>query len=359
MQPTPESPTARARTIPPTMHSSFFSLAVLALLPLSADALLAAPLARRFAVAPARARVVVAAGAVDAKTVKKLRDATGAGMMDCKKALVDNDGDMQAATEVLRQKGLASADKKASRAASEGIIETCASRRRRSASSSAPPCQLGTLVRTRDRRYIHTGAKLGVMVEVNCETDFVAKRPEFQELAKSVAMQASMHPWGFSRAAHTTTGASPPRSQIAASPTVEVVSAADIPQDWIDKETRIESAAEDLQGKPAEIVEKIVAGRVSKLMKSKLLMEQPCARETHRDARHPAADARPPRDPARTTPAGAMASLCPAGAHRYIRDPSMNVQDLVKTYIAKLGENMKVSRFVRFNVGGAAAEGEE
>ena len=88
----------------------------------------------------------------DAKTVKKLRDATGAGMMDCKKALVENGGDMDAAMEFLRKKGLASAEKKASRAAKEGIIET----------------------------YIHTGAKLGVMVEVNCETDFVAKRVEFK-----------------------------------------------------------------------------------------------------------------------------------------------------------------------------------
>ena len=97
----------------------------------------------------------------DAKTVKKLRDATGAGMMDCKKALVENDMDMDAAMEFLRKKGLAQADKKSSRAAKEGIVET----------------------------YIHTGAKLGVMVEVNCETDFVAKRPEFQELAKAIAMQ--------------------------------------------------------------------------------------------------------------------------------------------------------------------------
>merc|ERR1711972_745203 len=119
---------------------------------------------------------------------------------------------MEKATEVLRQKGLASADKKASRAAKEGIIET----------------------------YIHTGAKLGVMVEVNCETDFVAKRPEFQELAKAIAMQ------------------------VAASPTVTVVREDDIPADWVEKEKKIESASEDLQGKPAEIVDKIVTGRVAK-----------------------------------------------------------------------------------------------
>merc|ERR1719502_613334 len=154
----------------------------------------------------ARSLVTMQAATIDAKTVKSLRDATGAGMMDCKKALVDNDGDMEKATEFLRQKGLASADKKASRAAKEGIIET----------------------------YIHTGAKLGVMVEVNCETDFVAKRPEFQELAKAIAMQ------------------------IAASPTVEVVSEADISPEFIEREKTIEAQAEDLQGKPEAIVEKIV-----------------------------------------------------------------------------------------------------
>merc|ERR1719424_1458624 len=144
---------------------------------------------------------------VDAKTVKKLRDLTGAGMMDCKKALVEFNEDFDAATEALRAKGLASADKKASRAAKEGIIET----------------------------YIHTGAKLGVMVEINCETDFVAKRPEFQELAKAVAMQ------------------------IAASPTVEVVSEAEIDDAFVEREKKIEAQSEDLKGKPEQIVAKIVA----------------------------------------------------------------------------------------------------
>merc|ERR1719387_363902 len=98
---------------------------------------------------------------IGAKDVKTLREATGAGMMDCKKALVEHDGDMEAALEALRKKGLMIADKKAGRSASEGVVET----------------------------YVHTGSKLGVMVEVNCETDFVAKRPEFLELAKSIAMQ--------------------------------------------------------------------------------------------------------------------------------------------------------------------------
>ena len=145
---------------------------------------------------------------ITASLVKELRDKTGAGMMDCKKALVDNEGDLEAAMEFLRKKGLASAEKKASRAAKEGIIET----------------------------YIHTGAKLGVMVEVNCETDFVAKRPEFQELSKAIAMQ------------------------IAASPTVEVVSEADISADFIEREKKIEAQAEDLAGKPENIVDKIVTG---------------------------------------------------------------------------------------------------
>jgi len=213
-----------------------------------------------------RTQIPLMAATIDAKTVKSLRDATGAGMMDCKKALIDSDGDLEAATEFLRKKGLASAAKKADRAAKEGIIET----------------------------YIHTGAKLGIMVELNCETDFVAKRPEFQELAKAIAMQ------------------------VAACPTVEAVTPDDIPVDWVEKEKRIEAASEDLQGKPEQIVEKIVAGRIEKAMKAKLLMPQP-----------------------------------------YIRDPNMTVDELVKSYVAKLGENIKVARFARFTVGGAAVAGEE
>merc|ERR1719230_859582 len=210
--------------------------------------------------------MVAAAPTVDAKTVKSLRDATGAGMMDCKKALVDADGNEEVATEALRKKGLASADKKASRKASEGIIET----------------------------YIHTGAKLGVMVEVNCETDFVAKRPEFQELAKMVAMQ------------------------IAACPSVEFVSDAEIGEEWIANEKRLEAGAEDLQGKPEQIIEKIVNGRVEKVVKSKTLLNQP-----------------------------------------YIKNPDQTVEELVKSYVATLGENIKVTRFVRYNVGETAEAKEE
>jgi len=234
--------------------------------PASAVVLSTGAVQQRFAATAARTLVSMQA-TIDAKTVKSLRDATGAGMMDCKKALVDNDGDMEKATEFLRAKGLASADKKASRAAKEGIIET----------------------------YIHTGAKLGVMVEVNCETDFVAKRPEFQELAKAVAMQ------------------------VAASPSVTCVRVEDIDAAWIEKEKKIESQSEDLAGKPENIVEKIVTGRIDKMINTKLLMVQP-----------------------------------------YIRDPNMDVEELVKTYISKLGENIKIARFVRFNMGeGQTFEEEE
>ena len=231
----------------------------------SASGLMVTPAVQRTAVSSSRASTIVAA--VDAKTVKKLRDATGAGMMDCKKALVEHNENFEEAMETLRKKGLASAEKKSSRAAKEGVIET----------------------------YIHTGAKLGVMVEVNCETDFVAKRPEFLELAKAVAMQ------------------------IAASPSVEVVSEADISADFIEREKIIEAQSEDLKGKPDAIVQKIVEGRVGKILKTKLLLEQP-----------------------------------------YIRDPQMSVDELVKTYVGKLGENIKVARFVRFNVGeSVVAEADE
>lgn len=247
-----------------TMRSIACALALLA----CAEALMLTPgvAPRPVAAAALRAPPALAMAAIDAKTVKKLRDATGAGMMDCKKALVEFDGDMEQAMEELRKKGLASADKKASRAAKEGIIET----------------------------YIHTGAKLGIMVEVNCETDFVAKRPEFQELAKALAMQ------------------------LAACPTVEYVSEADVDPAWIEREKAIEAGAEDLQGKPENIIEKIVTGRVAKSVNTKLLMVQP-----------------------------------------YIRDPDMDVEELVKTYVGKLGENIKVARFARFNMGETQGAGEE
>lgn len=159
---------------------------------------------------------------ISAQAVKELRDKTSAGMMDCKKALQDANGDMAKAMETLRQKGLASANKKASRIATEGVIES----------------------------YIHMGGKLGVMVEVNCETDFVARRPEFQELAKNIAMQ------------------------IAASPSVEYISLQSIPSDIVQKEKEIESSKEDLAKKPADMKEKIVEGRIQKRLKELTLMDQ-------------------------------------------------------------------------------------
>ena len=159
---------------------------------------------------------------ISAQSVKELREKTSAGMMDCKKALQDSNGDMAKAIETLRQKGLASATKKTSRIATEGVVES----------------------------YIHMGGKLGVIVEVNCETDFVARRPEFQELAKNIAMQ------------------------IAASPSVEYINLQSIPSDVVEKEEETESSKEDLVKKPKEIKEKIVEGRIQKRLKEMTLLDQ-------------------------------------------------------------------------------------
>ncbi|MCC0176375.1 translation elongation factor Ts [Waterburya agarophytonicola K14] len=195
---------------------------------------------------------------ISAKVVKELREKTGAGMMDCKKALTENDGDMEKAIEWLRQKGTISADKKQGRVAAEGLVES----------------------------YIHTGGRIGVLVEVNCETDFVARREEFQELVKNIAMQ------------------------IAACPNVEFVKVGDIPQDTVAKEKEIEMGRDDLDGKPDNIKEKIVSGRIDKRLNEISLLPQP-----------------------------------------YIRDQSITVEELVKQSIAKLGENIQVRRFVRFVMG--------
>ena len=195
---------------------------------------------------------------ISAKLVKELREKTGAGMMDCKKALTENDGDMTKATEWLRQKGTISADKKQGRVAAEGLVES----------------------------YIHTGGRIGVLVEVNCETDFVARREEFQELVKNIAMQ------------------------IAACPNVEFVRIEDIPEATVAKEKEIEMGRDDLDGKPDNIKEKIVSGRIDKRLNEIALLPQP-----------------------------------------YIRDQTMTVEDLVKQSIAKLGENIQVRRFVRFVLG--------
>ena len=164
---------------------------------------------------------------IDAQTVKKLREETGAGMMNCKKALAENDGDYEKAVESLKLKGMATADKKASRNTNEGLIYS----------------------------YIHTGSKLGILIEVNCETDFVARRSEFTDLAKNIAMQ------------------------VASNPEIEVVSMDDISESMKEEVRTFESAKEDLQNKPEEIRNKIVEGRVEKSLKKQVLLEQEYIRD--------------------------------------------------------------------------------
>jgi elongation factor Ts len=195
---------------------------------------------------------------ISAKTVKELREQTGAGMMNCKQALKDNDGDFEKALKALRLKGMATADKKSSRSANEGIIDC----------------------------YIHTGSKLGILIEVNCETDFVARREEFKELVKNIAMQ------------------------VASNPDVEIVSSDEISEEMKAKEWEFEANKPDLASKPEEIKNKIVEGRVKKSLNAKVLLEQP-----------------------------------------YIREPNITVNELVKQSIALLGENIKVKRFTRYELG--------
>nr|YP_009313088.1 Translation elongation factor Ts [Dermonema virens]SCW21342.1 Translation elongation factor Ts [Dermonema virens] len=162
------------------------------------------------------------ANQISAQCVKKLRQMTGAGMMDCKKALQESDGNVDKAIESLRQKGLASANKKSGRRTAEGLIES----------------------------YIHAGSKIGVMVELNCETDFVARRIEFQQLAKNIAMQ------------------------IAASPNVHYVSINEIPSNIIQEEKSIESGKEDLINKPEKVKQQILEGRINKRLKELSLTSQ-------------------------------------------------------------------------------------
>jgi elongation factor Ts len=164
---------------------------------------------------------------ISAKLVKELREKTGAGMMDCKKALKEVDGDLDKAVEWLRQKGIASAEKKAGKVAAEGLVDS----------------------------YIHTGGRIGVLVEVNCQTDFVARNEAFQELVRNIAMQ------------------------VAACPNVEYVSTDDIPKDMIEKEKAVEMGRDDLSSKPENIREKIVMGRIEKRLKELSLIDQPYIRD--------------------------------------------------------------------------------
>ena len=165
---------------------------------------------------------------ISAKIVKELRDKTSAGMMDCKKALQEANGDFEKAEEALKKKGLATAAKKASRIATEGIVEA----------------------------YIHMGGKLGILVEINCETDFVARRSEFQELARNIAMQ------------------------IAACPQVQYINGADIPGEVAEAEKKTEMEKDDLGNKPVEIKEKIVEGRIQKKLKEMVLVDQPFIKDS-------------------------------------------------------------------------------
>lgn len=195
---------------------------------------------------------------ISAKAVKELREKTGAGMMDCKKALQENDGDLEKAAEWLRKKGISSAEKKAGKVAAEGLVDS----------------------------YIHIGGRIGVLVEVNCQTDFVARNEDFKALVKDVA------------------------KQVAASPNVEYVRVSDIPAEIADKEKAIEMGKDDLAGKPDNIKEKIVQGRIDKRLKEMCLLDQP-----------------------------------------FIKDSTITVEELVKQHVAKLGENIQVRRFVRFTLG--------
>lgn len=195
---------------------------------------------------------------IDPILVKELREATSAGMMSCKKALQETDGNYQEALKILRQKGLALADKKASRLTSEGIIGS----------------------------YIHTGSKLGVLYEINCETDFVARRPEFQQFAKNIGMQ------------------------IASSPTVTHISVDDIPGDIIEFEKSIESNKDDLKQKPEHIKTKIITDRINKNLKTRSLLDQP-----------------------------------------FIKDNTQTVENVMKQLISVTGENIKIARFVKFQLG--------
>jgi len=164
---------------------------------------------------------------ISAQYVKELRIKTGAGMMACKQALQESKGDMEQAVNSLRKKGLASADKKSSRRTAEGVIDS----------------------------YIHAGSRIGVMLELNCETDFVARRAEFQELSRNIAMQ------------------------IAACPLVEYISVKHIPESIVVLETKIESEKDDLANKPDSIKDQIVQGRIQKRLKEMSLLNQTFIRD--------------------------------------------------------------------------------
>ena len=194
---------------------------------------------------------------ITSQMVKELRERTQAGMMDCKRALEATGGDMEKAIDYLREKGLAQAAKKASRVAAEGVVDA----------------------------YIHGDGRIGVLIEVNCETDFVAKTEAFRELVRELAMQV-------------------------AAMKAEYVERSEVPQAVIEREREVQRTRALNEGKPANVVDKIVDGRMEKFFEQVCLMEQP-----------------------------------------YMRDPDKKIQDLIKEKIAVLGENIRVRRFVRFERG--------
>ncbi len=194
---------------------------------------------------------------VTAALVKELRERTGAGMMDCKKALMEADGNLERAIEILREKGLAQAAKRAGRAATEGLVGA----------------------------YIHGDGRIGVLIEVNCETDFVAKTEEFQNLVKDLAMHvATARP--------------------------DWVRRDEVPQSVIEAERRVYEAAARNEGKPEHVLDRIVEGRLEKFFQERCLMEQP-----------------------------------------FVKDPDRRVEQVVQEVAARLGENVTVRRFARFERG--------
>jgi elongation factor Ts len=196
---------------------------------------------------------------VEGNLVRELRQRTGSGIMDCKKALEETDGDLEKAIDHLREKGLAKAAKKSGRATKEGMVGS----------------------------YIHGGGRIGVLVEVNCETDFVARTPEFQNLVKDTAMQIA-----------------------AANPLY--VDRETVPVEVVEKERQILRTQAIESGKPEKVIDRIVEGRMGKFFSEVCLLNQP-----------------------------------------FIRDPDMTVQEVINSVISKIGENISVRRFVRYQLGEA------
>jgi len=193
---------------------------------------------------------------ITATLVKQLRDRTGAGMMECKKALTATNGDIEEGVVWLRKKGIASAEHKASRSTQQGLIGT----------------------------YVHPGGQLGVLIEVNCESDFVARTDDFQELVKDLAMQVA-----------------------AADP--KYLRREDVPTEALEKEKDIQRARAISEGKPEKVADKIVEGRMAKYYEEVCLLDQP-----------------------------------------FVKENTLTIEQLIKTKIAKLGENISVARFARFKV---------